>query len=599
MRMSRCAAEVIMTILWTLAPRGTANNTLRSCLILTKALQRCAEIDADIELCAHGGELHLNRFRSYIPAPARRGTLSNPQPNPRPLTLFQTLVLVGIYRINVTKGTISISGAILSESTPTQTVYAPMTHALPVIEAPSSKRKRTASEKPTGAEIRITSHHSGLLDIGKLCPTFNTIWRGPSKNTTAHTFAPIFTSFSNIPTITVHKAWKPTLTALTEKANSFEGRPPTIVLAGSKSTGKSTLTRILANRLLTSSSDLTSIAYLDLDPGQPEFSPPGTISLTHLHTPLLGPSFTHALTPTRIHHTGYTTPKDDPGHYIRSTLDLLLTHRQTNPTTPLLINTTGWTKGLGLELLHDILTHSRATDIIFLGHLAQNPLSDPTPAGQATLYTLPPAAPTIPARFSPADLRSLQTMSHFHRLAGDWDFSRPLTGIAPWVVPYTAPSQGIDAVHILGEHIPADELRTAIEGTIVAVVLVSKHNLPEAFSSSPTVLSSGTVLPAVLDTSLGPEISSCAGLAVLRCIDAAQQTVQLVTAIPDEAVAAWEREGKRVVLVRGRLELSGWEMAVAGGAAGGEMPWVSSGEGKKAAGAVWRVRRNVMRRGQQ
>jgi polynucleotide 5'-hydroxyl-kinase GRC3/NOL9 len=467
-----------------------------------------------------------------------------------------------------------------------------MTHALPTIEAPS-KRRRDGSEKYTGAEVCITSHHSGIIDVGKLCPTFNGIWKGPSRDQDKHSFAPVYSSTTSIPTITQPSSWKSTLSSLvtrSREAVASGSRPPIILLTGAKGAGKSTFSRILANTLLTAGR-LDGIAYLDIDPGQPEFTPSGTISLSHLTAPILGPPFTHAITPTRWHHIGYTSPREDPAHYIISIIDLLSSYRQSHSSAPLLINTMGWTKGLGLELLQDILAHSQASDIVFLGNGGAQSVAEIIPANTAILHEIASAGGVAPSRFAPADLRMLHTLSYFHRRDWDWDFSTPLTGFAPWVVPYTGPERGIDAVHILGESVVPEELATAVEGTIIGIVVVAEHNLPETYRASESSL-------PVITAPLTPEVAECRGLAVIRAIDAANGVVHLLSPVVQEEVERWDREGLRVVLVRGRLDLSPWEMVMPGGGVV-DGPWISSGEGKKVGGAVWRVRRNVMRRGQQ
>jgi polynucleotide 5'-hydroxyl-kinase GRC3/NOL9 len=254
----------------------------------------------------------------------------------------------------------------------------------------------------------------------------------------------IFTATTGIPTLTIPLPWKSTLTTLTKKSSATP--PPVILIAGSKNTGKSTFARILTNKLLTSS--VENVVYLDVDPGQPEFSPPGIISLNFLSTPILGPPFSHAdlTTALKAHHIGYVSPREDPGHYINCIADLLSYYYSTFPTLPLIINSAGWTKGLGLELLQEILTYAQPSEIVFLGS-STPPEVIPTSA-TTTLHELP-AAPVTPAqpRYTPADLRTLQTMSYFHGQTTDWDCSSSLTGFAPWVVPYRNPA-GVVAIHI-------------------------------------------------------------------------------------------------------------------------------------------------------
>jgi hypothetical protein len=124
------------------------------------------------------------------------------------------------------------------------------------------------------------------------------------------------------------------------------------------------------------------------------------------------------------------------------------------------------------------------------------------------------------------------------------------------------------------------------------VVLVREHHLPESLPSVAAAAAAGT-LPPLLQDPLHPSVSQCAGLAVLRAIDADNLDVHLLTPIPADKIAAWDKDEKRVVLVRGRLELPAWEMLMP--TEEKDIPWLSYGTGKKA-GGLWRVRRNVMRR---
>lgn len=203
-----------------------------------------------------------------------------------------------------------------------------------------------------------------------------------------------------------------------------------------------------------------------------------------------------------------------------------------------------------------------------------------------------------PARFSAADLRALQIMSYLHHCPekGKWDFETPLTSVAPWVVPYTGPASGVNGIQVLGEQLVPEELVTAIDGTLVGVVLIDGDDLGDIFHTAETLPYLQNAPPPPPPS---PETSFSAGLALIRGVDVKEGCLWLLTSIAESEVERWEREGWKVVLVRGRLELPVWEMVGAGveGA-----PWVSVGAVVGAGGKggdVWRVRRNVMRRGQQ
>jgi polynucleotide 5'-hydroxyl-kinase GRC3/NOL9 len=75
---------------------------------------------------------------------------------------------------------------------------------------------------------------------------------------------------------------------------SFKGPPQHLAIYGGKGVGKSTLSCWSVNRIL---EFVPEVLYIDLDPGQAEFTPPGLISLVLVTEPLVGPNFTHLKQP--------------------------------------------------------------------------------------------------------------------------------------------------------------------------------------------------------------------------------------------------------------------------------------------------------------
>ncbi|TFY80906.1 hypothetical protein EWM64_g3107, partial [Hericium alpestre] len=154
---------------------------------------------------------------------------------------------------------------------------------------------------------------------------------------------------------------------------------PKILIRGPKNSGKSSFARTLVNSLLTR---YKRVMFLECDLGQSEFTPGGMVALTLLSQPLFGPPFTHPTLPLAAHYVGAASPRSSPSHYLKSIEALVRTYEDTNATTiltdehddepdtriadsiPLVVNTMGWTKGLGADLNRRIEEAINPTDIV-------------------------------------------------------------------------------------------------------------------------------------------------------------------------------------------------------------------------------------------
>lgn len=274
------------------------------------------------------------------------------------------------------------------------------------------------------------------------------------------------------------------------------------MVCGPKATGKSTFSRLALNSLLSkaaqkrrqsSGSVDASVALLDLDPGQPEFSPPGELSLVHLRTFVLGPPFTHPVPEStygnqaiRAHHVAATSPKDDPDHYMACALDLMKHYRlllQRNPTCPLVVNCSGWVYGSGLEVLAELISKLGITDVVYLSEAGPpevvEELLSATKKARIPFHVLP-SQPSEWVIRSASDLRAMQSLSYFHLAPSikghtSWDH-RPITNMAPWTVRYAGPDQGIVGIMVLGERQDPDYLAEILDGALVGVVLVEDES---------------------------------------------------------------------------------------------------------------------------
>ncbi|XP_037820767.1 polynucleotide 5'-hydroxyl-kinase NOL9 [Lucilia sericata] len=136
-----------------------------------------------------------------------------------------------------------------------------------------------------------------------------------------------------------------------------------VLLAGGKSVGKSTLLRYLINRVLPQ-----KVLLIDLDIGQPEVFVPQTVSCTVVEQPLLGPGFMLNLQPEISFAVGHTNIALCAHKYMEAVRALIAycKAQEAYNNIPWIINTMGYNKGFGLELISAIVQELPLTDLIQL-----------------------------------------------------------------------------------------------------------------------------------------------------------------------------------------------------------------------------------------
>ena len=133
-----------------------------------------------------------------------------------------------------------------------------------------------------------------------------------------------------------------------------------ICVCGSKNVGKSSFCRYLVNRLLR---DHTTVQYLDIDCGQPEFTPPGMVSLVDISTPILDPPYLQQVSrPTISYFVGDTSPASDIPLYVRY-VHQLYAYASARVT---VVNTHGWIQGLGFDVMKQSLAGMHVTHLVRL-----------------------------------------------------------------------------------------------------------------------------------------------------------------------------------------------------------------------------------------
>jgi polynucleotide 5'-hydroxyl-kinase GRC3/NOL9 len=406
--------------------------------------------------------------------------------------------------------------------------------------------------------------------------------------------------------------------SISASERSKHGKASVTMICGPKSSGKSTFSRLLINRLLTTPTAQerdSSIAFLDLDPGQPEFSPPGQLSLHLLSEPNFGPPFSHPDSSTsgtkliRAHSIAAASPASDPSFYSTCATDLYSYYvKLLLPMhCPLVINTPGWILGTGLELLINLIRIARPTQVIYMSQdgprEAVESLHDALKS--SPVLTLPSQSIEYLPRTS-THLRTMQYMSYFHQDATTsgnrvWN-SDPVTSLAPLEVTYAGKAAGILGIMCLGEQPPISMVRDTIDGSLVALVVIedmaaipsSKSNeegqgsIQDPFGEDTSmnmndngekaikpqfaeqsyrrpenslILHAPEGIPYLnpaIAVSLNPTYSYTIGLALVRGIDVRRQRLQLLTPIPANSIKDIRASGKAIILVSGKLDAPGW-----------------------------------------
>lgn len=135
------------------------------------------------------------------------------------------------------------------------------------------------------------------------------------------------------------------------------------MVTGGKGVGKSTLLRYLLNRHL---ERFPRMLLIDLDIGQPELFLPQTVSCSVVDGPLLGPGFFLNRQPDRAYVVGHVNVVMCAEQYMRAARQLLAYCRsnESYAEMPWLVNTMGYNKGFGLELMALLVDCVQPTNLV-------------------------------------------------------------------------------------------------------------------------------------------------------------------------------------------------------------------------------------------
>ncbi|KAI5984811.1 hypothetical protein EDC04DRAFT_2831401 [Pisolithus marmoratus] len=592
------------------------------------------------------------------------------------LNASESVALLGVYLLTVLQGRANLCGVTLGPSSTHHRVFAPRSSPIPVISwAPTNSHSKRPLPSSVHASrdatvVLIQYVNTGVEGLSRVCRVFENVFKPPRDAPARDIGIPeirlISHSTKDILPFTLLPSWETSL-AYMDPASSNETDTtiiPVCVVKGPKKSGKSTFSRTLLNRLL---NRYRRVAFLECDVGQSEFTPGGMVALSIIESHIFGP-FTHPSLPYRAHYVGSSTPRANPSYYLSAIQSLLETYRleihipalpdtwtsndgRIEDVIPLVVNTMGWTKGLGGDL------NARIEELVEPSHVFEMegpeewgwPTQSTEPAGdnfplcsqaknivRVQLEAIQAEATNMHV-FSAADHRNINMLSYFHAAfppfiteqqpsasvsfvvpspvslcqvtADSWDVSLPLCARYPFEVRCES---AFDRVYLVGpgyEDVAPSELPSVLNCAVVGLVAYDANTkeaevVPMDQDVSALPYSPGQPQPH-------PSTSNCLGLALIRGVFSSNDPsptpshsplthLHILTPLPPSTL------GHARILVKGELELPIWGVldfreGEEGGVAGVEreqVPYLQWGKGEGLGSQRRRVRRNLMRKAQ-
>jgi len=295
---------------------------------------------------------------------------------------------------------------------------------------------------------------------------------------------------------------------------------PRVVVCGRRNSGKSTFGRFLVNNLLKLKGE---VLFLDCDVGQSEFLVEGCLSLHRVRCPLLGAPWTHQdVSPIAAFYLGSNDLNMDPELYMSCIRSVVKEYATLGSDLPVVVNTIGWIKGLGLESLTYIIKLLKPTAVVELSLDAEQILEESSGDRiQLMSYSMTSSEYKEGKQLAwtnrSATMTSYFCGRPFVKLAGELLVRLPS---------YRVPFESV-AVHFLHREspIPERQLLRALNGTVVGLACM-REKLPKSETGCLKVLNEFQEPPP------------CVGCGIIRAIDLSTSCFYVITPVPAERLRA-------------------------------------------------------------
>lgn len=437
-------------------------------------------------------------------------------------------VILGRCTIWVKHGTVSVLGATLEPGPELHRLSAPICNALPTIEA-----KDRAAEIELGTGLK--SDHIQQPALG-LCQPPEQL-RDPANDLPFYVLGLNFHWSPNLP-----KQY-PILTLQDEHFVALHRRhkAPGILLCGPRSFGIATLARSLLNRALTSSNSNTPVIFVDLDPILPVLTPPGTIGVSTVSSPILGPQFSwldrKGAETSCLHFVGSIETVMEPTSWYRTCLADITSKveglRKQHPKATLVVLAADSLNLAGPNHVEEFLTKLAISSVTTIE-------GNGSPSISQTLQMM--ETHDIPVHIVPSINENPHT-SRQHHLSLRAHLDEQQAHFGPVVddtsLIYSGPTTQLLAVALPEGHMLASGLELALPDLLVAVVVVEERavdGIRQTVRRCPT--SGMPVLPTLCSLDIEARYTQCLGLSLISKVDVESGIVSIRTALLHTSIFA-------------------------------------------------------------
>ncbi|CCF60634.1 hypothetical protein KAFR_0L00270 [Kazachstania africana CBS 2517] len=550
----------------------------------------------------------------------------------------QLLYLSGVFDVQIVKGGIVYNNAHYSSSKQELSFWHPLSNSIPPIQSSyyagweeplnlgarfrHSIDRDVFNDESFTCILRISNAQiDGLIDAHKLYPDVRQLWKireNDPYSTTIRTFT-ILNEMQDqfVPLITTNQ-WTSMVEKMkmSHKDSTFDIR---IIVIGGKNSGKSTFLRLLCENLIHNDEDSFSsqeeLLYLDLDPGQPEYSLPDCLSLNEIKqqnpnkTFALGQHFgqeSNNFRALKQYYYGSNSPQDNPTTYLDMADQLINYFEEQCFVGTSLLNLPGWVKGFGINIINHVIQKYKPTHIITLEsksnslinefnipNIFSNPLQDdyePIILSLSAFKTFNDSQ----ARFHAPQIRTYKTLLNFHLMSNhNYDFD-PLLFKSPVQISFGSFGiQGIQYMETDFQKLHEDDIKGSLEGTIVALNIFQQNNISEYINAAGTY--------PMISKKININALKFVTLALIHSIDEKRKIMNLY--IPCSNLSHVKSSAKETqwILIRNKTETPFCEVFPPNQevffSSFDSVPYLTTKRRKKHE-HVWKVRKNVLRRGQ-